>query len=151
MSDCRTVQASLDVLVTRAKSAWPRAVAAHVAACERCAHSLAVERLARGLVAVAARGSAPPVGFAGRVIAAGPHARTVGADDFWRPAWIALPAFGAITAALLVLALLAGTRPPALRAAPGLLAPTSAAEQLVSGTGADSIDAALAAILMNRS
>jgi anti-sigma factor RsiW len=131
----------------------PAEVAAHLAACPECARALAAVRLARGLVASAARGVEPPPGFAARVMAAvgvaGRDPRRQGNAGVWRPAWALVPAFGCVVAALVVATLPGGDPAPAVTYWPGFGAVPSAGERLVIEADAPDQDVVLAAVLEN--
>jgi hypothetical protein len=148
--DCRAVRARLPELATTPIAAWTDQASAHVSTCQACARALAVERLARGIVVTAARSAEPRPGFSRRVIAAkgDPGGRDAEAD-LWRPAWVLLPAFGSVAAALLGLFLQSGGAIPAAGAWTGVLGATSVTERLVFEGAAPDADVVLAAVLEN--
>jgi hypothetical protein len=120
----------------------------HVATCATCGRRLAAARLVRGLVRAGVRAIEAPEGFAARVAAsAGRHATPGRAEvDLWRPAWGLVPAFAAVTAALLILFEFSpgpGPVPVGLLSAEGL----TAGERIVLGTAGLEPDLVLSAVM----
>jgi hypothetical protein len=153
MSECERFRAQLEWLLSLPSTAWPQGLAAHGSACEKCARALAAARLARGLLLTAARGEEPPPGFAARVMAAVrlEAGRPEEAAHLWRPAWALLPAFGGVSAVLLVLLLRGATFPGSEAGGVGarviLDQGLSPSERFVLSSGPPDLDELLAMVL----
>ncbi|HEX7551121.1 MAG TPA: hypothetical protein VF579_11175 [Candidatus Methylomirabilis sp.] len=131
-------------LASRPPAELPATTRRHLAECPACQRALAGARLTRRAVAALAEAPEPPAEFAARVLRALPVARIAAPADPWRPAWMFLPAFAAVVAALFLLPA------PSLESdLPGLLARSdlSVGEQLVFGGDALYPDLVLAAVL----
>jgi anti-sigma factor RsiW len=131
-------------LAERPPAGLPAATRQHLAECPACHRALAAARVTRGAIAALAETPEPPAEFAARVLRALPIARIVAPADPWRPAWMFLPAFAVVVAALFLLPA------PILESDPaGLLSLSdlSDSEQMVFGGAALSPDLVLAAVL----
>ena len=144
MSKCRRIKGLLPDLAERPPAGLPAATRQHLAECPACHRALAAARVTRWAIAALAEAPEPPAEFATRVLRALPIARITVPADPWRPAWVFLPAFAAVVAALLFLPA------PGLESdLPGLLSfsDLSVGEQLVFGGDAPRPDLVLAAVL----
>jgi len=131
-------------LASRPPDDLPATIRQHLTGCPACHRALATARVTRRAVAALAETTEPPVEFAVRVLRALPVARIVVPADPWRPAWMFLPAFAAVVAALFLLPA------PILESDPAGLLPLSDlsdSEQMVFGGAALSPDLVLAAVL----
>jgi hypothetical protein len=131
-------------LAERPPAGLPAATWRHLADCPACHRALAAARVARGSIAALGDAPEPPAEFAARVLRALLVARIAAPADPWRLAWVFLPAFAAVVAALFLLPA------PGLESdLPGLLSlrDLSASEQLVFSGDAPHPDLVLAAVL----
>jgi len=146
MKTCKEVERGLAELAVLLPAEMPDAVRRHLTECSACERRLAVERLARGLVAAGVKEMAPPERFAERVTAAiATRQRPRETEtDVWRPAWGLVPAFAAAVAAMFILYQAdEGQMPSGFFSTEGL----SVGEHLVLGASVPEPDVVLDAVM----
>jgi hypothetical protein len=142
---CRAVRSKVGWLATTRRAAWPSDLATHIDRCTACGRRLEAERLARSLVATAARGVEPGVGFSDRVMALVDRASPDEVVDPWSPAWALLPVFGGVAVVTLVLFLqIVGGTSGSTEGEH--LRPSSMTDQLVLGSVNTDVDLVLSAV-----
>jgi hypothetical protein len=146
METCKDLKRRATEMAATRPEDLPEAMTRHLTGCPACTRVLAQERLARGLLTMAAKGPEPPAGFAETVLSALSRLPVPLRleTELWRPAWGLVPAFAATVAALLFLFQTSSAPGPS-----GFL-PTesfSAGEQLVLESPAPNLDLVLAAVL----